>query len=281
MCQGENDNPPAIDELATAAYPFGAGRVDMPRAKPPTQAEKTAAVTAALEAHVNGAPVADACRQHGVSRQALYKRLQSPKGNPPSSSGSPLDSSSGSINPVDAPSIPPAGSNPLGLADSPATDSDGPNIGGVVASLAPGFTLGALRRQVVQAVLDDDEAAQAAFARGALKQHRARSRQLWRKLQQLAAAPDLGAGARGSPASALAALAGAHARLVTADRLILGMETGQTVPAAADDTPAPVLGLVATATDDEWRRLAGKHRSGSTITAAEAPEQVRPGRRRA
>jgi hypothetical protein len=129
------------------------------------------------------------------------------------------------------------------------------------------MTIGQLRASVVAAVLDDDSAALAAFSRSSLKLQRRQSRRLWAKLGELLSLPDLGAGARGSPASALGALAGAHARLVAADRLIMGMETGQVVPASADDSPRPVLGLVATATDAEWRRLARAHAAGDLIEA--------------
>lgn len=118
---------------------------------------------------------------------------------------------------------------------------------------------------MVASVLEDDATALAAFSRYALKSHRARSRQLWRRLSELAAADDLGAGARGSPASALSALASAHARLVDADRTIMGMTTGQVVPAAADDAPSPVLGLVATASDDGFAQLVAAHRRGETV----------------
>lgn len=122
----------------------------------------------------------------------------------------------------------------------------------------------------MDAALASEADALAAYSRHVLAAHRARSRQLWRRLQELAAREDMGAGARGSPASALAALAGAHARLVDADRTILGMRDGQTAPASADDTPAPVLGLAATVTPDRFRELVDAHRSGQTVTVAPA-----------
>lgn len=163
----------------------------------------------------------------------------------------------------------------LAPASSPVDSGNQGEAGGRVPSLPPlpaPLTIGALRASVVAAVLDDDQAALTAFARHSLSVQRKRSRKLWLKLGELLNSPDLGAGARGSPASALGALATAHARLVSADRLILGLEAGQVVPASADDTPRPVLGLVATATDAEWRRLARAHTDGSTIASRAADD---------
>lgn len=134
---------------------------------------------------------------------------------------------------------------------------------------APTPTVHQLRQQVVEAVLNDDLTALATYSRFVLKAHRARSRQLWKRLQLLAEADDLGAGARGSPASALAALAGAHARLVDADRTILGMRDGQVQPAAAGDEPLPVLGLVARASPAGFAELVRQHKAGQLVTAAE------------
>ena len=131
-----------------------------------------------------------------------------------------------------------------------------------------------LRAQVLQDILADDVTALAAFSSRALKRHRARSLALWKRLSELTAMDDLGAGARGSLASALSQLAGAHARLVQADRLIMGLEAGDTAPAAgSEEDAAPVAELVARADAPGWVALANAHKAGQTVRARPEDDQ--------